>query len=265
MSEIVLFGGTSEGRELCELLGKKRIETLMCVATEYGEALLPSFDTLRVHTGRLDKEAMENLLKAEKPRLVIDATHPYAAAVSDNICAACEKAGIKRLRLFRETPDGGRRTAFPLDGGCVTFPRMETFPCMKDLIGWLNKRRGTVFSTLGAKEAVALAAAEGSKERVWLRILPDAAGLSACLAAGFSAQRIICMQGPFSKELNAAMFREAGADILLTKESGTAGGYLEKLEAARECGMTAAVLARPREENGLTLSALMKLIEEDAL
>lgn len=250
MSEIVLFGGTSEGRTLCELLGKKRIETLICVATEYGEAILPSFDTLRTHTGRLDKEAMEILLEAEKPRLVIDATHPYAAAVSDNICAACEKAGVQRLRLFRETLDSG---------GCVTFPRME------ELIGWLNERNGTVFSTLGAKEAVALAAVEGCKERVWLRILPDAAGLSACLAAGFSAQRIICMQGPFSKELNAAMFREAGADILLTKESGTVGGYLEKLEAARECGMISAVLSRPCGENGLTLSALIKLVEEDAL
>jgi precorrin-6x reductase len=250
LTEIILFGGTTEGRELCELLGKKRVETLICVATEYGEALLAPFDTLRVHTGRLDKAAMESLLEAEKPRLVIDATHPYAATVSDNICAACEKAGVKRLRLLREALDSD---------GCVTFLRME------ELIGWLNERCGTVFSTLGAKEAAALAAVEGYKERVWLRILPDAAGLSSCLAAGFSARRIICMQGPFSKELNAAMFREAGAAILLTKESGAAGGYIEKLEAARECGMLAAVLSRPREETGLTLAALTKLIEEGAV
>lgn len=250
MTEIVLFGGTAEGRVLCELLGKKRIETLICVATEYGETLLPHFDTIRVHTGRLDKAAMESLLETEKPRLVIDATHPYAAAVSDNICAACEKAGIRRFRLCRETLDSG---------GCVTFSRMD------ELIGWLNERHGTVFSTLGAKEAAALTAVGHFRERVWLRILPDLAGLSACLAAGFPARHIICMQGPFSKELNAAMFRAAGADILLTKESGAAGGEPEKLEAARACGMVAAVLSRPREETGLTLAALAKLIEEDAI
>lgn len=250
MTEIVLFGGTSEGRALCELLGKKRVSTLLCVATEYGEALLEPCDTLRVRAGRLDESEMEALLRAEKPRAVIDATHPYAAEVSENIRAACEKAGVKRLRLLREAMGSG---------GCAAFSRME------ELVGWLDGRPGTVFSTLGAKEAAALAVVGGYRDRVWLRILPDAAGLSACLAAGFPARHIICMQGPFSKELNAAMFREAGADILLTKESGAAGGYPEKLEAARACGMLTAVLARPREEAGLTLDALIKLIEEGAV
>ena len=250
MTEIILFGGTTEGRELCELLSRKRMETLICVATEYGETLLTHYDTLRVCTGRLDKAAIERLLESEKPRLVIDATHPYAAAVSDNISTACEKVGVKRLRVLRN--------ALEIDG-CVIFPRMD------GLIGWLNERHGTIFSTLGAKEAAALTMVEGYKERVWLRILPDAAGLSACLAMGFPVRHIICMQGPFSKELNAAMFREAGADILLTKESGAAGGYPEKLDATRECGITAAVLSRPREEAGLTLAAVSKLIEGDAL
>lgn len=250
MTEIVLFGGTTEGRELCKLLSKKQIETIVCVATEYGEMLLAPQETLHVHTGRLDKAAMEKLFKAENPRLVIDATHPYAAEVSDNISAVCEKVGVKHFRLLRETLD---------NEDCVIFPHMN------GLISWLNDRRGTIFSTLGAKEAAALSAIEGYKERVWLRILPDTTGLSACLIAGFPARHVICMQGPFSKELNAAMFREAKADILLTKESGMAGGYLEKIDAARECDMTVAVLSRPREETGLTLTAMLKLIEEDAL
>ncbi len=208
MTEIILFGGTTEGRVLCELLGKKRIETLLCVATQYGEGLLEPSGRPRIHTGRLDQAAMENLLNAEKPRLVIDATHPYAAAVSDNIYAACEKAGVKRLRLLRESLAGN---------GCATFS------CMEELIAWLNEGCGIIFSTLGTKEAAALTAVKDFQERVWLRILPDAAGLSACLGAGFPARRIICMQGPFSKELNAAMFCETRADILLTKESGAAG------------------------------------------
>lgn len=250
MTEMVLFGGTIEGRELGAMLGQKRIDTLVCVATEYGEALLAPCDSLRIHTGRLDKKAMEKLLQAEKPRLVIDATHPYAAEVSDNISSVCAKTGLKHIRLLREKLGGD---------GCVTFSGLE------ELIGWLNERQDTVFSTFGTKECASLTAIKGYRERVWLRILPDAARLSACLAAGFSARHIICMQGPFSKELNAAMFRETGADILLTRESGAAGGYPEKLAAARECGMTAAVLSRTREETGLTLAAILELIEEGAL
>lgn len=250
MTEIIVFGGTTEGRVLGELLGKKRIQTLLCVATPYGESLLAPYDTLRVRTGRLDKPAMEALFQTEKPRLVIDATHPYAAIVGDNISAACEKSGVLCLRVLRENQAGE---------GCVTFSGLG------ELIAWVNERPGIIFSALGAKEAAALTAIKDFQERVWLRILPDPLGLSACLSAGFPARHIICMQGPFTKELNAAMFVHTKADILLTKESGKAGGYCEKLEAARACHMTTAVLTRPRRETGLTLAELVKRLEEGAL
>ena len=39
--EILLFGGTGEGRELAQWLLDRQIPTLVCVATEYGETLLP--------------------------------------------------------------------------------------------------------------------------------------------------------------------------------------------------------------------------------
>lgn len=250
MTELILFGGTTEGRALCERLDKKRVEALVCVATEYGEALLPRSDTIRVRTGRLAQPEMVSLFEVERPRLVIDATHPYAAEASGNIRAACEEAGIRHIRLVREAVT---------DSGCVLFSGLD------ELTAWLNRQCGTVFSTLGAKEAAALTAVTGYRERVWLRILPDVAGLAACLEAGFPARHLICMQGPFSRELNAAMFREAEADILLTKESGAAGGYPEKMEAARECGMTVAALARPKAENGFTLAQLTKQIEEGNL
>ena len=103
------------------------------------------------------------------------------------------------------------------------------------------------------------------KKRIWLRILPTEQSLKDCLAAGFPPAHIICMQGPFTQELNAAMFRATKADILLTKESGAAGGFPEKLAAARACGMTAAVLARPRDRAGLTLAQWLRRIEEGTL
>ena len=250
MTEIILFGGTTEGRALCEVLDKKCISTLVCVATEYGESLLPAFNSVRVHAGRLDELAIKHLLESERPRLVIDATHPYAVEISKNVRAACRAVDLDCLRLLR--------TPLPRTGSA-------TFLHLPDLIHWLNRQTGTVFSTLGAKEVSALTAVDNYQNRIWLRILPDPAGLSACLSAGFSARRIICMQGPFSKELNAAMFRETRADILITKESGKTGGFEEKAEAALECGMRVAVLSRPCEEDGLTLLDMTKLIEEDQL
>ncbi len=245
MTEIVLFGGTAEGRQLAEFLAARQVEALLCVATAYGAALLPALDTVRVHCGSLDAAAIRNLLEQEQPRLVIDATHPYAAAASSNIHSACRCLGLSCLRLRREQQAGS---------DCRRFPDLTA------LTEWLGQQTGVIFSTLGAKEAAALTAVPDYAARIWLRILPDPAGLAACLAAGFAAKQIICMQGPFSEALNLAMFRAAHATILLTKDSGVAGGYGEKLAAAKACAMRVAVLSRPAEQEGYLLHEIMKMI-----
>jgi len=245
-----VFGGTSEGRALAGFLRERNIPALICVATEYGEALLDAGGSVAVHTGRLDAAGMEALLKENAPKHVIDATHPYAAEVSRNIRAACEARGVPYTRMRRECACGG---------GFMEFQDMDA------LVSWLNGRPGVIFSALGAKEAAALARVEGFRERVWLRVLPSAEGLGACLSAGFPAKHVICMQGPFSEELNLALFRETGASILLTKESGDAGGFAQKLSAAQALHMTVAVLARPREKEGLSLDELERRIAEGAL
>lgn len=250
MADIILFGGTSEGRELAVLLKEKNIRALVCVATEYGESLVSASGSVEVHTGRLDESAMAGLMKEHAPRLVLDASHPYADVVSRNLRAACESTNTFYLRVKRESV---------AEDGVMVFPTME------GLINWLNTTDGIIFSGLGAKAARALTAVTRFESRVWLRILPLAEGLNACIEAGFPAGHIICMQGPFSKELNAAMFRAARADILITKESGTEGGFVEKLAAAHEGGMITAVLKRPGGETGLTLAEVRKKIEADEL
>ncbi len=246
MAEIILFGGTSEGRVIAEALHKKGADFLVCAATGYGEALLP--DNIRVSAKRLSLPDIEQLFTKECPRVVIDATHPYAAKISGHIRAAC--GDTRYIRVKREASQPGE-----LDG-CFTFNSIPP------LIEWLKTQDGIIFSTLGAKEAGSFA---GFKERMWLRILPDAGSLAACLNAGFSPKQIICMQGAFNRGLNTAMFRHAGANILLTKESGTEGGFAEKIKAANECGMTTAVLLRPYEEKGILLPEVLNRIIEDSM
>lgn len=245
LAEVLLFGGTTEGRELAALLGSRGIPTLVCVATEYGEALVEPVGTLSVHCGRLDQAAMEALVRREGPRVVIDATHPYATAVSQTIRTVCRGLGLPCWRVRRESQ------AAAVD---------RSFSTMADLIAWLDETPGTIFSTLGAKEAAALAQVRGAEERLWLRVLPLEESLRLARAA-VPAKHIICMQGPFSQALNEAMFRAAGADLLLTKDSGRAGGFSEKLQAARACGMTVALLTRPQED-GLSLADIKRKIGE---
>ena len=61
------------------------------------------------------------------------------------------------------------------------------------------------------------------------------------------------MQGPFSVELNYALLRTVQAGWLVTKEAGKRGGFAEKMEAARQCGVSVVVIRRPVHEEGILL------------
>ncbi|MDQ9832305.1 precorrin-6A/cobalt-precorrin-6A reductase, partial [Acinetobacter soli] len=77
---------------------------------------------------------------------------------------------------------------------------------------------------------------------------------------GLEGKHLIGMQGPFSKEMNTAMIRQIQAAWMVTKESGTSGGFLEKYLAAKEteCGLV--VIGRPKEEEGISLEACLELL-----
>lgn len=105
MDKILLFAGTTEGRNLAEFLEKNQIPTEVCVATQYGETLLEEGKYLHVHAGRLDETEMEQQIQKQQITLVIDATHPYAVIVSQNIRRACSRTGTEYIRLARKETD----------------------------------------------------------------------------------------------------------------------------------------------------------------
>ena len=79
--------------------------------------------------------------------------------------------------------------------------------------------------------------------------------------AGFSPADIVAVQGPFSRELNLALFREFGADVMVTKNSGTVGGTDSKIVAAMELDMTVVVVQRPPLEGKQVFGSMADLLE----
>ena len=76
--KLMIFSGTTEGHDLCRFLSKKSVQADVFVATEYGAAVMEPMAGITVHEGRLDEREMEKRLTSDT--LLIDATHPYAAA-----------------------------------------------------------------------------------------------------------------------------------------------------------------------------------------
>jgi precorrin-6x reductase len=86
--------------------------------------------------------------------------------------------------------------------------------------------------------------------------------LQKALELKFKSANIICMQGPFTKEMNMALLQMTGAKFLVTKDSGSIGGFEAKLAAAAELGREALVIARPAAEEGYTFAEILALFQK---
>ena len=264
MCRILIFGGTTEGRLLAEYCHQQEIEAYVSVVSGYGADLLPESEYLHVLSGRMAGEAMEGFMKRAAIRAVFDATHPYAAEATRNIKEACGRARVSYLRVTRESAaaenpggDSGKAPAAAFASQVVYVYSVEEAVC------YLKDREGDILVTTGSKELAAYTALPGYEERLYVRVLPSCAAISACEDIGIRGKRIIAMQGPFSEEMNRAMMRQLGVRYLVTKEAGAAGGFLEKLSAAEALSVTAVVIGRPLEErDGITLDAAKILLKE---
>lgn len=246
MPKLCVFAGTTEGREIAEFLAGQSADVTVCVATEYGETLLPQGEGLHISARPLPREEMAELFRRERFDLVIDATHPYAKRITESIAATCAGTDTEYLRLLR--PD----TAAP-----------ENAVFVEDAAGaaeYLDRVDGNILLTTGSRELHAFASVRDFASRAYARVLPMEDSLRACREAGLPPAHILAMQGPFSRELNAAMLRSIGAAYLVTKASGSAGGFEEKIAAAAETGAVPVIIGRPPQREGLSAAETVELL-----
>lgn len=267
MRDVIVFAGTSEGRQLYDFCIDRQIRALFCVATEYGKNVLidqisqmdndkDNIDPrVEIAVGRLSQEEMTALFLRENPCVVVDATHPYAVEATANIQSAVERyrqaahiEGQVYYRVLRRLSESIREED------------MVFFPDMSQAVEYLNHTEGNILVTTGSKHVDELCKLEKYDRRVFLRILPSPDMLQACLHSGFPARHMICMQGPFTEELNTAIMRQYNIRYLLTKQSGIAGGFPEKCRAAQTVGAKLIVLTPPSELGGVDVAEMEQII-----
>lgn len=244
MKRILLFGGTGESRGIAGAALNNGFFVTLCVATGYAASLVQPDDRLEISVQRLGEEQMLSLMRKEAFSAVIDATHPYAVEATKNIKAAAKAAGLKYLRLLRQ--------ASGIEGCAVVKNAGEA-------AALLNKSEGNIFIATGIKELSFFTGVQNIFERAYVRVLPTVEALVECKSLGFKASHIIAMQGPFDEELNMALFRRFRIETLVTKDGGAAGGFPEKIAAAKRCGAEVILLERPCEK-GLSYEEILKFL-----
>lgn len=258
---ILVLAGTTEGREIFSLCRARGYPVLATVATPYGKRVLLEETVPPAGAGEteivcapLGRREMAALILERGIRVVVDASHPFAVFASENARGACADTGAAYIRYARPPA--------PLPES----PLLHACPGFAEAAEKAVTFGETIFLTTGSKTLPVFAEkAKRHGKRLVVRVLPAPEAVAACLALGLPAQDVIAMQGPFSYEVNRALFRFYGASVVVTKESGPAGGTAEKVAAALDLGIPVVLVKRPAEKSSPAAGSpdeLLRLLEE---
>lgn len=228
---ILVLGGTSDSIEICNLLNQYKLCYVVSVTTSYGEELARKC-TDSVLLKKLTIEDMVDYIKEHSITKIIDATHPYAVEVSRNAIKACETLEIEYVRFERESLINK-----------IDYDNKYIVEDIEEACKIANNLGNNIFIGTGSKNLHLYKEMIKDKNLI-ARVLPTSEVLINCEEIGFNADNIIAMKGPFSEEMNEVTYRQYKIDLVITKESGRAGGFLEKVNACKKLNIPVIIIKR---------------------
>ncbi|MGB3652595.1 MAG: cobalt-precorrin-6A reductase [Rivularia sp. (in: cyanobacteria)] len=220
MLKILILGGTQEAAELAlKAANLPHIEVKLSFAGRTSQVASKNY---RIG-GFGGVAGLTQYLEVEKIDLLIDATHPFAAKISQNAAIAAEKVGLPRLMLVRsawESVTGDR------------WIEVENIQAAAAILPGLAKR---VFLTIGRQELTAFALVN-----VWFLMRAiEKPSPDIVLPKGL----LLLDRGPFDKDLEKQLLHKYNIDTVVSKNSGGDATYA-KIIAARELGIKVVMVKR---------------------
>jgi len=228
---ILVLGGTSDSLEICDKLKFIDKEFILSVTTDYGRDLAISH-AKNIILGKLNSKSMEDFIKTHEVNQIIDATHPYAVEVSKNALECAESLGVKYLRYERKSLIEQ-----------IKYKNIHVVDTLEEACDIVNELGNNIFIGTGSKNLEVYVNRLKDKNLI-ARVLPTSELIISCEKLGLNADNIIAMKGPFSKNINEETYKHYNIDVLITKESGIAGGFLEKIDACETLSIPAVIIRR---------------------
>lgn len=250
----LIIGGTSESLTAVVYLLARKAEVYVSVATDMGAELYKDYP-VTVWTGRMDTEQFEKKMAEEEISHVLDTSHPYALEVTENVRDACRNLGIDYFRYTR------METLEEMTGGKL--PEIYRVKSSREASLMASLLPGKILLTTGVQTLdVYSNLVMEFQERCYARVLDNPSSRERCEEIFEDSSHWRAENPPFDVECNRKLLRETGAKLLITKDSGAAGGLPEKLEAARLEGVGVILISRPKEKDVLeSLKCLNKYFE----
>lgn len=231
---ILVLGGTSDSLEICDRINKyKNLPYILSVTTSYGEDLARKY-AKNVITGKLAKEDMINFIEQNNINKIIDATHPYAIEVSKNAIQCATELNIDYIRYERKS----LIDSINYENKCIV-------NSIEDACKIAREKGRNIFIGTGSKNLPQIVDFIPDRNLI-VRVLPTSDVILSCENLGLNADNIIAMKGPFNQSINEEFYKHYDIDIVVTKESGTAGGFLEKVNACEALKIPVVIIAREK-------------------
>lgn len=230
---ILILGGTTEGREFMEEVHSRGFQFIGTVTSDYGFKLIPPHLRDFIRLERLTECSMKALIQEEAIELVIDCTHPYAVDISKLAITVCHDMKVSYIRYERP----GVEQLYSKE----KLTLVEDYEEVGDVLGASGKK---ALLSIGSRRLQYIMP-HVEKENIFVRVLPSATSIAECLDAGVMPSHIIALQGPFSKEFNASVYKEYGIEAVVMKDSGLTGGTGTKIDAAIEMGVEPIIITKP--------------------
>ena len=213
---ILVFGGTTEGRQAVEML--EEAGNAYYYSTKTGEQYIAMHHGQRVD-GAMNVAAMQKFCLSHDIRLIVDAAHPFASQLHYTITQVAESLHIPVVRYERIYP-----------------PREQDITWIDDY-SQVPTDIHSLLATTGVQSISQLKWLEMFGVKVFYRILNRESSLLYAYEQGATDDQLCYYED--SNDI------EVDADAILLKESGLSGGFCEKVAAARAKGMRIIALKRP--------------------
>lgn len=245
-----VFSGTRDGNALARELAQQAYSVVVSTATAYGgELVAKDCPGVSIWSGRAGVEARRQALRRHRARALVDATHPYAQQMSEQLMTLAQTLDIPYLRYERPSA----RAA-----GSGELCDSVTAAAQRAMA---TGRR--IFLATGSKDLATFLHAPGAAGCEWfVRLTPEPEFLQRAIDLGVPRSHICAMQGPFSQAFNMALWRDWQIDCVVTKDSGDAGGYQDKLAAAQVLNIPLLEIKRPQLTYPLVVASFADVLRQ---
>lgn len=240
---VLILGGTGEARRLADQLVDELGDQLRIVTSLAGRTKSPKLPKGEVREGGFGgTDGLVSYLRDTQVDVLIDATHPYAAQITDHATEAANKIGIPLVVLSRPAwkPE-------PEDNWIIV-------PDMGTAADAISGKFKSVLITTGVQNLAAFADIEGTKLLVRLIEQPET-------EIPIEAAHILYGKPPYKLDDELALYKLLGIDAIVTKNAG-GNATFAKIDAARTLGLSVIMIDRPPTPTGLSKDQIVEDIDQ---